>query len=52
MVSELYGLEPVYVDKDSGEVWRDARGHRVDTHEPYAYANTGCYPNRPVCRAE
>lgn len=47
-LSELFGLEPVYVDKTSGEVWRDAGGHRVDSYEPYAYANTGRYTNRPV----
>lgn len=47
-LSELFGLEPVYVDKNSGEVWRDAGGHRVDSYEPYAYANTGRYTNRPL----
>jgi formylglycine-generating enzyme required for sulfatase activity len=47
-LSELFGLEPVYVDKDSGEVWRDAGGHRVDSYEPYAYANTGRYHDRPI----
>lgn len=47
-LSELFDLNPVYVDKDTGEPIRDASTFRVEDYQRYAYANTGRYHDRPI----
>jgi formylglycine-generating enzyme required for sulfatase activity len=46
-LSELYGLEPVYLDAQ-GNVEREASPFRLTTYAEYQYPNEGRYENRPV----
>lgn len=47
-VSELLGLEPVYFDKDTGEVMRVVTQLRLPMYLEYHYPNTGNYDKRTV----
>lgn len=47
-LSELFGRDPVYLDKKTGEPLRDASVFRVNMYNRYGYANTGRYHNRPI----
>lgn len=47
-LSELFGRDPVYLNKITGEPLREASTFRVESYNTYGYANTGNYNNRPV----
>jgi formylglycine-generating enzyme required for sulfatase activity len=46
-LSELYGLEPVYLNEE-GEVEREASPFRLTTYAEYHYPNEGRYEQRPI----
>lgn len=47
-LSELMGLDPVYLDEKSGQPLRVAGPFRLAMYSTYAYPNRGAYKNRPV----
>lgn len=47
-LSELMGMEPVYIDKATGQPVRLSTPFRLNMYQPYHYPNEGRYQNRPV----
>jgi hypothetical protein len=47
-LSELMGLDPVYLDPQTSEPLRHSLPFRLNTYGPYHYPNDGRYPQRPI----